>query len=76
VSWAVLLGWRGPVREGSRRPAFSHASRSPEEDALFYWIYDLSTETLAVVMTIVFVGFSWFGAIVIRPMLRLFVRSA
>jgi Protein of unknown function (DUF4239) len=42
---------------------------------VFYWIYDLTTETLAVLMTTVFVGFSWFGAIVVRPILRLFVRS-
>jgi hypothetical protein len=43
---------------------------------LFYWIYDLSTETLAVLMTVVFVGFSWLGAIVVRPILRILVRSA
>jgi hypothetical protein len=42
---------------------------------MFYWIYDISTETLAVLMTIIFVGFSWLGAIVVRPILRLFVRS-
>jgi hypothetical protein len=43
---------------------------------VFYWIYDVSTEGLAVLMTVAFVGFSWFGAIVIRPILRLFVRSS
>jgi hypothetical protein len=43
---------------------------------LFYWIYDISTETLAVLMTVLFVGFSWCGTIVIRPILRIFVRSA
>jgi hypothetical protein len=43
---------------------------------VFYWIYDLSTEALAVLMTIVFVGFSWIGAVVVRPILRIFVRSA
>jgi hypothetical protein len=43
---------------------------------LFYWIYDLSTETLAVLMTATFVGFSWLGAIVVRPILRVFVRAA
>jgi Protein of unknown function (DUF4239) len=47
-----------------------------EDGAVFYWIYDISTETLAVLMTIVFVGFSWLGAIVVRPILRIFVRSA
>jgi hypothetical protein len=46
-----------------------------EGDAVFYWIYDISTESLALLMTAVFVGFSWFGAIFIRPILRLFVRS-
>jgi hypothetical protein len=43
---------------------------------LFYWIYDISTETFAVFMTVLFVGFSWCGTIVIRPILRIFVRSA
>ncbi len=43
---------------------------------MFYWIYDLSTEQLAVMMTVIFVGFSWVGAIVFRPILRIFVRSA
>jgi hypothetical protein len=43
---------------------------------VFYWIYDISTERLAVLMTVVFVGFSWLGAIVIRPILRIFVRSS
>jgi hypothetical protein len=43
---------------------------------VFYWIYDISTETLAILMTIIFVGFSWLGAIVVRPILRMFVRAA
>jgi Protein of unknown function (DUF4239) len=43
---------------------------------VFYWIYDVSTEALAIFMTTVFVGFSWVGAIAIRPILRLFVRSS
>lgn len=40
---------------------------------MFYWIYDISTEQLAVLLTVVFVGYSWLGYFLIRPFLRLFV---
>jgi hypothetical protein len=42
---------------------------------MFYWIYDIPTETLAVMMAGSFALFSWLGSIVVRPILRLFVRS-
>jgi hypothetical protein len=42
---------------------------------VLYWIYDIPTSTLAVLFAVVFVGFSWLGAIFIRPFLRVFVRT-
>jgi Protein of unknown function (DUF4239) len=42
---------------------------------LFYRIYDLSITQLAVLCAVIFVGFSWFGAIFIRPVLRAMVRT-
>ena len=42
---------------------------------MFYWIYELSTPTVALLMTVVFVGVSWLGATIMRPIMRLFVRS-
>jgi hypothetical protein len=41
---------------------------------VFYWIYDIPTESLAALFAIVFVGFYWVGCISVRPVLRLFVR--
>jgi Protein of unknown function (DUF4239) len=40
---------------------------------VFYWIYDISSESLATLFAVVFVGFTWFGTIFFRPFLRLFV---
>jgi hypothetical protein len=42
---------------------------------LFYWIYNIPTETLAALFAAAFVGFFWAGCILLRPLLRLFVRS-
>lgn len=40
-----------------------------------YWIYDIPTPMLAALITGSFVLFAWVGYVVIRPFLRLFVRS-
>jgi hypothetical protein len=42
---------------------------------MFYWIYDIPTQTLAVWFAAAFIGFSWLGALFIRPLLRAFVRT-
>jgi hypothetical protein len=42
---------------------------------MFYWIYDLPSERLALLITGAFVAFFWVGCILVRPVLRLFVRS-
>lgn len=42
---------------------------------MFYWIYDLPTWTVAFLFVFVFIAFFWFGAIFIRPLLRLFIRK-
>jgi hypothetical protein len=42
---------------------------------VFYWIYDIPTESLAVLFAVGFVGFFWAGCILLRPFLRLFVRT-
>lgn len=42
---------------------------------MFYWIYDLPTESLAIILAATFVGFYWAGCILLRPIFRLFVRS-
>jgi hypothetical protein len=38
------------------------------------WLYDLPTVTLAGLFAAVFVGFTWLGAIFVRPFLRLLLR--
>jgi hypothetical protein len=40
---------------------------------VFYWIYDIPTYQLAICMAVIFVGISWIGVILIRPLMRLFV---
>ena len=40
---------------------------------MFYWIYDIPTYQLGILMSVVFVGFSWAGVILVRPLMRLFV---
>lgn len=42
---------------------------------MFYWIYDVPSTTLALMITGAFVGFSWVGAVLIRPILRAFLRK-
>jgi hypothetical protein len=42
---------------------------------MFYWIYDLPTPAMAGWFAVVLVGFSWIGALLIRPLLRPFVRA-
>jgi hypothetical protein len=42
---------------------------------VFYWIYDIPIPQLAILFAVAFVGFSWLGAIFIRPLLRAFVRT-
>ncbi|WP_168221928.1 bestrophin-like domain [Aquisphaera giovannonii] len=42
---------------------------------MFYWIYDVPTHQLALLIAGTFVGFFWIGCILVRPILRLFVRS-
>src|SRR5262245_30371028 len=44
-------------------------------ESVLYWIYDISTPQLAVLFAAVIVGFSWLGAIILRPILKLFVRT-
>jgi hypothetical protein len=44
---------------------------SPEA---WYWLYDVSPARLAFLFIAVFVGFYWAGAIVVRPILRQFVK--
>lgn len=40
---------------------------------MFYWIYDIPTYELAILMAALFVGFSWAGVILVRPLMRLLV---
>ncbi len=42
---------------------------------MFYWIYDYSSRELALWAGLVFVGYYWIGCVLLRPILRPFVRS-
>lgn len=42
---------------------------------MFYWIYDIDTPQLALLITGTFVGFFWLGCFFLRPVLRMFVRA-
>jgi hypothetical protein len=42
---------------------------------VFYWIYDIDTPQLALLITGTFVGFFWIGCFLVRPILRTFVRA-
>jgi hypothetical protein len=42
---------------------------------VFYWIYDIATPQLALLINGTFVGFFWVGCFLIRPILRTFVRA-
>jgi hypothetical protein len=46
-----------------------------ETSEMFYWIYDLPTWIVAFLFGAVFVAFSWFGAVFIRPLLQLVLRK-
>ena len=41
---------------------------------MFYWIYDLQTWTMVLLVCAFFVGVTWVGTIFIRPFLRAFLR--
>lgn len=40
----------------------------------FFWIYDIPPKELALIIVALFVGFYWAGAILLRPILRQFVK--
>lgn len=40
----------------------------------WYWLYDVPPARLALLFIAVFVGFYWLGAIIVRPLLRQFVK--
>jgi len=40
-----------------------------------FWVYDLPTETFAIMMIALFVGFYWVGLVFLRPILRQFVKN-
>jgi len=42
---------------------------------VFYWIYDIDTPQLALLITGTFVVFFWLGCFLVRPILRTFVRA-
>lgn len=42
---------------------------------MFYWIYNIGTPQLALLIAGAFVGFFWLGCLVVRPILRTFVRA-
>ena len=42
---------------------------------MFYWIYDVPTQSLAVLFALVFVGYSLVGCVLLRPILRMFVKD-
>jgi Protein of unknown function (DUF4239) len=41
---------------------------------MFYWIYDMQTWTMVIMVCASFLGVTWFGTIFIRPFLRAFLR--
>ncbi|MEI8319800.1 MAG: hypothetical protein WCH79_17830, partial [Planctomycetia bacterium] len=40
----------------------------------WYWLYDVPPFRLSLLFVTVFVGFYWVGSIVVRPILRQFVK--
>lgn len=46
-----------------------------ETDAMFFWIYDIPTLTLAILLAALFVGVTWTGIIFISPILRVWLKS-
>jgi Protein of unknown function (DUF4239) len=39
------------------------------------WLYDLPTSAMVTLFSVIFVGFTWIGAIFVRPFLRLLLRA-
>ena len=37
---------------------------------MFYWLYDIPTVALVALFAVVFVGFTWLGDVLLRPVLR------
>lgn len=86
----AIFGWRAgdpgtggfePLRHTigapqlpSRFPQPFH-KRHREVSHVFYWIYDIPTPQLAMLISGIFVGFYWIGCFLIRPVLRTFVRA-
>ena len=60
---------------GERNYRIARTYRKPpkpiaaENAALFYWIYDIPTESLAILFDVAFVGFFWAGCILFAPSL-------
>src|SRR4051812_4821893 len=42
-------------------------------EAVFYWIYDIPTWSLAVLFSVTFVGVTWLGIVLTRPHVRRWV---
>ena len=42
---------------------------------MFFWIYDIPTASLVILLAILFIGVTWAGILFIRPFLRLFIGS-
>jgi len=42
----------------------------------WYWLYDVPPARLALAFIAAFIGFYWIGSLLVRPILRLFVRNA
>jgi hypothetical protein len=66
---------------GTIFPAAAVAAFSPGDDSAmlpsvedFYWLYDLPAWKASLVFIAAFVGFYWIGSILVRPLLRQFVR--
>jgi hypothetical protein len=72
-----LSGASVPYARGESRFTLlpSTVSQPPEVRHVFYWIYDIPTPQLAVLISGVFVGFFWIGCFLFRPILRTFIRA-
>src|SRR5208337_4699137 len=42
---------------------------------MFYWIYDYSSASIGLLFAAVFVGFTWLGTIVLRPLVRSWIHG-
>ena len=43
--------------------------------ASWYWLYDIPPTRLSLLFVAVFVGFYWIGSILVRPILRQFIKN-